>query len=373
MTLDQQQQQQAQRLNLDAILSLRYDPTKPTAHKRLTPADFAPIFYFTDIKQQILDTLNVLMPYEKEVSILLSAGVDSRFTLEMFRRLRPDTKITAVTVGFEDGPTDENRIAIELAYKYDVNCISITRDKILQDLPKLVKAVNEPRWNLYTYYAYEKCPTKQVYAGDGADELWSGYVWRYAKTGDVNTYLASHARDRISNMRELLPSYDEQGVKDLIAPYFTGNRLSYVDRCLMADYNGKLLYDYLPTGAALTKLLKKSLDSLFLMPAMIFLATHTPWRRKFDGKYGKLPLQDILGVRIAKKGFSPPLEKIWQNEGRELYRYYVNENSQIVKDRIINGDWVAKNQEPKDASHVNKMLQLVALEIWYRQNQQRKG
>lgn len=371
MTLEQQNQQAQHRLNIPAMLSLRYDPTKPTQHKRLTPADFEPLFYNSNIQELILTTLDVLMPYPKEVSILLSAGVDSRFTLDMFRRFRPETKITAVVVGFEDGPTDENRVALELAYKYDVNCISVTRDKILSDLPKLVKAVNEPRWNLYTFYAYEKCPTKQVYAGDGADELWSGYVWRYSKTGDVNTYLASHARDRINNMQELLPNYDEQGIKDLIAPNFTGNRLSYADRCLMADYNGKLLYDYLPTGAALTKLLKKKLDSLFLIPAMIFLATHTPWQKKLDGEYGKLPLQNILGTRIPKKGFSPPLEKIWYNEGRELYRYYVNENSQIVKDRVINGEWVAKNQEPKDAIHINKMLQLVALELWYRD--QHKG
>jgi len=286
----------------------------------------------------------------------------------MLARFCPDTKIKALTMGFND-EKDETKEAQELARKYNIPCQTIIKEDILSDLEKIMPVVKEPRWNVYPYYIYERCKGV-VYTGDGGDECWAGYTWRYKALQyslcGFWDYLHTNANDWVPDQPELLPNFTFiDDVLPLTRNNFDDIGLTNV---FMADFNGKLIHDYLWTDYCYSQHFGIDIRSLFMAEDMVHIATHTPWQLKWDGKYGKLPLQNILGIRKEqKRGFGPHLRTLWERQGKELYNQYVHQGSRIVKDGLINGDWIKKHREPESDRYINKMLQLVALEIWQRQ------
>jgi asparagine synthase (glutamine-hydrolysing) len=110
---------------------------------------------------------------------------------------------------------------------------------------------------------------------------------------------------------------------------------------------------------------------------MTKFATHLPWQEKYDvaSATGKLPLRAILqkegaGVEPVKKGFSVNTLSLWKNAGREIAGKYVNGESETVRAGVISRQWVQNTitrlaGEP-DVRYVNKMLGILALEVWWR-------
>jgi asparagine synthase (glutamine-hydrolysing) len=89
---------------------------------------------------------------------------------------------------------------------------------------------------------------------------------------------------------------------------------------------------------------------------------------------GKLPLRAILEqnnsmslVSKEKLGFNVNTISLWKSYGHNLCKEFLD-NSRIVKDSWINGDWIKKHIDNPDldVKYVNKFLGLLALEIWYR-------
>ncbi|HEX6067499.1 MAG TPA: hypothetical protein VFZ05_01750, partial [Nitrososphaera sp.] len=94
-----------------------------------------------------------------------------------------------------------------------------------------------------------------------------------------------------------------------------------------------------------------------------------------DTATGKLPLRSILKkqglpAEPVKKGFSVDTIALWDRGAREIAVRYVNPDSEVVRAGVISGAWVEKaharlNNAP-DFRHVNKMLGILALEVWWR-------
>ena len=115
---------------------------------------------------------------------------------------------------------------------------------------------------------------------------------------------------------------------------------------------------------------------------MIKFATHIPWSKKYDPKknIGKIPIRKILAdekgferKKIVKKGFGTDLIHLWKNNGKEIVELYVNEDAEMIKNKIINIDWITKSRrkirdEEKSVKfrYINKMFSLLAFEIWFR-------
>ena len=361
-------------MNLPALLTLRYDPSRPMYRRRLTPADFTPL-YHENIERRITDVVKDILPHLDKVTVTLSGGIDSHFTLSMFRKHRPDTKVECVTVGFDDDK-DETKQAVELARRYDVDCRVIIKENILEDLETIIPLMGEPRWNVYPYYIFQNVQNRVVYTGDGGDELWAGYVWRYRAMlehgASPTVYLLTHKNDWVDEQHELIPNFQWGDITKLFSEYFD-NTLHPVEQAMLADFNGKLLYDYIPQSFVYSKHFDLDIRSLFLSARMVELATHTPWQLKYDGnKYGKLPLRKILNVWDEKRGFGPNLKTLWERQGKELYRQYIHESSAIVRKGIISKEWIMK-EHPLEPQYINKMLQLVALEIWHTSFKQSAG
>src|SRR5581483_8574196 len=114
-----------------------------------------------------------------------------------------------------------------------------------------------------------------------------------------------------------------------------------LDQVFLADFNGKLLFDWLPVNHAFEKHLGIQIRSLFLNNRMIKFAFDLPWNKKYDPKTraGELPLRSLLnkqkGVHdindFNKRGFSVGLEYLWNKNAREIVTKYLNAESEIIR------------------------------------------
>lgn len=387
------------------ILTLRYDPNKKPGRKPLTPKDFKPIDYKNhdyNVESKIInlikdDLLKKQNQFRfKNVSLPLSSGIDSGITLAMIKKKLPETKIHCISVGFGN-KEDETKRAQELARIYDCDFHQIILDSVLKDLPKLIKIVKEPRWNLYPFYALKegKKKSKVFFTGDGGDEIFGGYTFRYQKFFSrfskktnwqkrIQLYLSCHERDWVPDQERIFGNkmkFSWKEIYKIFVPYFR-NYLSPIDQIFLADFNGKLLYDWIPTNNSFAKYLKLNVESIFLSNKMIKFATHLPWTEKYNiqSNIGKIPLQNILKTqkgftrkKIMKKGFGTNLSYLWKKDGNEIVSKFVNKDSEIIKNGIIDLSWVNKtnriiNGRDKNLSfrYINKMFLLLALEIWFR-------
>ena len=387
------------KVDTDAIasmLTLRYHPNKSRSPaRRLIARNFAPVkMIFSKAESRLLDIIrqDLVQIRSKSAAVLLSGGVDSIFTLAMLRKFRPDIDVRCVSMGFGEAE-DEVEYARRIADEFGCDFDSVFRGDVLSDLPMLISIVGEPRWNLYQYYALKlaRSKSRRIFSGDGGDELFGGYTFRYQRylssplarrTGwkqKVKLYLSCHERDWVPDQEKVFGTrvrFSWEKIHSLLKGYFE-NKLEPLDQVFLADYNGKLLYDWIPANHAFSKAIDAEISSIFLSRRMIRFATHIPWQFKYcpENATGKLLPKSLLrkeGLKVdpVKRGFSVDTVALWSRNAHEIASRYVNADSEVIKAGIISPIWIEKayarlNADP-DFRYVNKMLGILALEVWWR-------
>lgn len=383
------------------ILTLRYDPLGKPGRKPLIPSDFSPKAN-SNLELKIIDVIKKKLLQDREkldfkkVCVSLSGGIDSGLTLAMIREYLPDVKLSCVGLGFSYDDDEMSR-AREIARIYDCDFTEIIKNDILEELPKLIGVVKEPRWNLYNYYVFESSKNFSdiCYTGDGGDELFGGYTFRLSKflkllpkdatwKEKAKIYLQCHERDWVPEQEKIFGSkisFSWDNIYEMLKPYFDNN-LAPLDQVFLADFNGKLLYEWLPADKIYESYFNLNILSVFLSDECVRLATHIPWEQKYDKvtQLGKLPLRSILlkykgfeNRLLNKKGFGTDLADLWNDHTKEIVKSYVNLQSEIIKDGIISKEWIEKVEKKMYVSnskleprYINKMFLLLALEVWYR-------
>ena len=58
---------------------------------------------------------------------------------------------------------------------------------------------------------------------------------------------------------------------------------------------------------------------------------------------------------------------MWKSYGKDIFLHYFDK-SRLLEDKIINSDWIKQYASKNDLNvrYVNKLLGILALEIWYR-------
>ena len=153
--------------------------------------------------------------FDDNLSIALSGGVDSSLSLALFRKLNPEKKIHAISLKFSES-IDETPSAAKIAEKFNADHHVVYLENYLSELPKAISIIKLPFWDLHWYYVVKKAKTlsKTLISGDGGDELFAGYTFRYSKflslTSDdstplekVKAYLSCHERDRVSDQEKI--------------------------------------------------------------------------------------------------------------------------------------------------------------------------
>jgi len=377
------------------ILTLRYDPSINPNLPKKTWKDFEPIeepVNPTSIENSICDEIEKKLNYtnEQEISIALSGGVDSALMLSLLRKTKPDVKINAVSIKFANS-IDETPTASRIAEKYNADHHIIDLDNYLSELPKAISIIKLPFWDLHWYYVVKKSQTlsKTLISGDGGDELFAGYTFRYKKflsltsensnpNEKVKAYLECHERDRVPDQENIFNQkcqFSWNSIYNILLPFFDNN-LSRLEQVYLADYNGKLLYNFNPINSRITDYFKINQLSPLLNNELLTTATHIPTKCKYDvdNEIGKLPLRTILEKNNAaslvtkeKLGFNVNTINLWKLHGHDLCKEFLDD-SRVVKDGWINNDWIKKHIDNPDldVKYVNKFLGILAFEIWYR-------
>ena len=376
------------------ILSLRYHPSLEIDETRRTPKDFEPENapnYLAHIEDLILKTIKNEVR-ERKISVALSGGVDSTLVIALLRKALPDIQIEAISVKFADS-IDETKIATTIANNFNANHHIITIENFLEQLPKAISIIKMPFWDTHWYHVVKtaKRYSKSLMSGDGGDELFGGYTFRYEKfllnytskmspIEKTKLYLECHERDWVPDQENLFgnkANFSWSEIYSKLIPYFD-NSLSPIDQVFLADTNGKLLYNWTPLNSKFHKHFELKAISPLLSNELLAYAPHLNNSLKYNKKQniGKLPLRQILAkyvdpnlITSKKQGFSVNTRNLWTSQGKKLCDYYLD-NARIVQDEWISKDWITNHlsglNKDSDIRYINKFLGLLACEIWYR-------
>ena len=376
------------------ILSLRYCPSLDSNQDKFVSRDFLPeekFNYLKYIENSISSEIKNKVT-DNHISVALSGGVDSTLVTALLRKTKPDVKIDAISLKFADS-VDETKSAENIANTLNVNHHIISIENFLEYLPKAISIIKMPFWDTHWYHMVKvssKFSTSLV-SGDGGDELFGGYTFRYQKflsnfnsnmtpLDRVKLYLECHERDWVPDQNDLFDStanFSWDNIYSKIMPYFD-NSLSPLDQVFLADINGKLLHNWIPVNTSFHDFFNLKPITPILSKELMIYAPHLKNSIKYDQEknIGKIPLRKILSQHISnelitpnKQGFSVNTINLWNSHGREICDYYLD-NARIIKDKWINQEWVKKHRkkldENLDVRYVNKFLGLLAFEIWYR-------
>ena len=385
-------------MNLDSIksiLTLRYDNTQTPILPKLTSRDLIKKenFSIDNIHSQLISYLQKQIPndYSKPISISLSGGVDSSLLLCILKERFPDNQIDAISIKFSDS-VDETETASQIAQKIGVNHHIVEVDNYLEKLSDAISITKLPFWDIHWYYIVEKAKhfSNYLVSGDGGDELFGGYIFRYSKflskihpnstvTDKIQAYLSCHERDHVPDQDDIFTKkmeFNWQVIYDKLVPFFD-NELSPLEQVFLADYNGKLLYNFSIVNNTLAKSFNIQSITPLLFPELIQKSMKISPTQKYDSlsNIGKLPLRKILEkfgindlILKQKQGFSVNTKNLWKNYGLTMANDYLSD-AKIIQDGWVNRDWIQSNLNDQniDIRHINKLLGLLAFEIWYRQ------
>jgi len=385
-------------INICNIMTLRYDPTQrgilslKSIGNDVVKNRRKPYPTSRDVEANVRNVLKRTMAkYKPErISVALSSGVDSNVILSLIRDEFPKLEINCVTVSFDE--STEAHATKKIAENNSSNFHNVIVENPLRELPYLISLVKEPKWNIYQYYFIEKSAhfSNVLFTGDGGDELFGGYIFRYEKflaSYGVNLtwqdrtrlYLECHERDWVPDQDEIFGvklHFDWDSIYSLLRPYFD-NDLDPLDQVFMADYHGKLMYDFVPANKkffdhfnliGIAPLLDKSIiDMSFKMPPSL----------KYDhvAKKGKIPLRKIIAnhdidrVSDAKIGFGMDLKALWMRVAKEMVTSNLDK-ARIFEDKLIKKEFYNRSlkriDDTLDVRYISKLLHLLSLEIWYK-------
>ena len=385
-------------MNLDSIksiLTLRYDDTQTPILPKLTSRDLIKKenFSIENIHSQLISYLQKQIPndYSKPISISLSGGVDSSLLLCILKESFPDNQIDAISIKFSDS-VDETETASQIAKKVGVNHHIVEVDNYLEKLSDAISITKLPFWDIHWYYIVEKAKhfSNYLVSGDGGDELFGGYIFRYSKflskihpnstvNDKIQAYLSCHERDHVPDQDDIFTKkmeFNWQVIYDKLVPFFD-NELSPLEQVFLADYNGKLLYNFSIVNNSLAKSFNIQSITPLLFPELIQKSMKINSTQKYDSlsNVGKLPLRKILEkfgindlILKQKQGFSVNTKNLWKNYGLTMANDYLSD-AKIIQDGWVNKNWIQSNLNDQniDIRHINKLLGLLAFEIWYRQ------
>lgn len=387
------------------LLTLRYNPLLPATLPVITAREMGtmkPAPQSTDaIESMVSAHLKAGLqdvsddPY---IAVALSGGIDSTLVLGMLRKYFPSSRVIALSVRFEDS-YDETDQAARTSKAMDVEHVIVDVDNYMEEIPAAIHATSLPMWDLHWYHIAKHASINKadvIISGDGGDELFGGYTFRYkgflaeceenekrhtdSPETRARAYLNNHSRDHVPDQEEIFGprmKFRWGDIMGVLLPHFD-NGLRPLEQVFLADYNGKLLYNFAHVNGAMSRHFGIKSVSPLLSEDVIRYAMGMPAEEKYDAatNAGKLPLRSLLrSMKIghlaldSKVGFSPNTLSYWKSHGYDMCsKYLATDDARTIADGWICKEWVRGNLacDIKDVRYVNKFLGLLAFEVWYR-------
>ena len=146
---------------------------------------------------------------EGELAFLLSGGLDSSVVVALARRLLPWRKIRTFSIGLEGSDVDLKWARLVAAHlETEHHEYTFTVEEGLAAVPKVVAAVetldtttvraSTPMWLLIRNIKRDYPKTKVIYSGEGADEVFGGYLaFHQSKTVEQHSKWSASLLDNI--------------------------------------------------------------------------------------------------------------------------------------------------------------------------------
>lgn len=384
------------KIQIRNMLTLRYDPRfepaigkKTAKHMLFEENDFSG----KKTEKLLKHAFKVQFGSNTESKcVSLSSGIDSSLSLAILRELYPTTKITALCGVFDEN-NNESKIAKIISKKFDADFKIIKMPSIFKTMAEIIWITKKPRWNTYTHIISKEAKkfNSVLVTGDGADEIFGGYIFRYSKflkffkkndnwKTRTKNYLECHNRDWVPDQKTMFGTsikFSWDYIYNYFKKYFSGS-LHPLKQVFLADFNGKLLYDFIPTSKAICKYYDIEHFSPFLNSNMINFGMSIPLNQKYctDTNMGKIVLRKIakryeIPHIDNKQGFSPSLWNDWEKNGKKIFESLVmTEKANIFKQKLIDYNWVVSSFEglSQDGNirYLNRLISILALEIWYK-------
>tara|TARA_B100001123_G_C15340188_1_gene1034514 strand:+ start:2323 stop:3552 length:1230 start_codon:yes stop_codon:yes gene_type:complete len=380
---------------IQEILTLRYSKNWHNSHYSLSSNDFTqdtsinnPEKFIEDsIQREIREKIDI---NQKNVGIALSSGIDSTLVLALTRKEFPSINIETISVKFSNS-VDETSASKKISNIFETNHHVLEIENFLEDLPSAISIIKMPFWDTHWYHLCKtmKNFSKIFLSGDGGDELFGGYTFRYKKflenTKDTSTtqqkiltYLNCHERDWVPDQELIFTknmNFSWDKIYDILKPFFDNN-LHRLQQVFLADYHGKLSHNMIPMYDLIQQHFKIKNISPIQNEQLIKFSAQLPLNLKYDlqSNNGKIILQSILKkynvsnlLATKKQGFSVDTVNLWKSYGRKFFDYYFDK-SRLIESGLINPDWIESNLSRNELNvrYVNKFLGLLATEIWYR-------
>lgn len=270
--------------NLEPGTSVIYKNGQITKNKYFKFAFTNKSCSLTDLQEAIKDSIKYHLVSDVEVGAFLSSGIDSSYIVSLANIKKN------YTVGYDNNNFSEIKYAKELSTllnQENKNKI-ITKEEYLKALPKVIEALDEPLADpsaIAMYFCAElaSIDLKVVLSGEGADELFAGYL-TYMDEKNYNWYMkipffirniASKIAGVLPNMRGLNFIY-RRGRK-LEEEYIGINRICR-DREALKIVNLKkqmrtqnLTHEYYEEYASCSNLEKRQMIDFHLVLAKDFL------------------------------------------------------------------------------------------------------
>ena len=171
--------------SLKSILTLRYDNTIKPILQKLTWNDFVEQNSSNEagtIEKYLTNNIEKEISDSKKVVLALSGGIDSSLVLALTRKIFPEIDITAISIIFADS-FDESKEARQLTERFEAEHQIVHVDNYLEHLPNAISIIKKPFWDLHWYTIVKEAShiSNSLISGDGGDELFGGYTFRYEK------------------------------------------------------------------------------------------------------------------------------------------------------------------------------------------------
>ncbi len=400
------------------FLSLRYNPSEQgilkgivnkLELKPLSADDFKEFEEYTmdfcakNTKELLERELSKL--HDKKIGLGLSGGTDSSLLVALLSKQGLQASIKSYCVGFGD-ENDEFVTARAIANTFGTDYKEIIIDDLFKDFPLHIWHYGSPKRNLWafdTLKAIKDSGCDIALSGEGGDELFGGYTFRYdimvkvPKSANYKErtqfYLNTQSRDWVPDQEKMFGErfkkngkllYNWDTVLSLFYPYFK-SKLSIIGQTFLADYNFKLRCDFYDTDLKMAKAVGIDVASPFLGKKMTSFATHIPYRFKYHNGQSKMILRKLLKdlgapdlvVNKPKQGWSAGPVAVWRKGLKDRCEHFVL-NGTIIEDGWIDKKWVKKafskieqqigdKKNQKIIAYINKLWDLLALEIFYQQ------
>lgn len=370
------------------------------------------------------DAVKLRLQADVPVGCFLSGGLDSSLISALAKQEKPDLK--TFSIGFRDHQyLDESRYAelVSGHLKTTHQSFLLREDDFLQEVPAFLNAIDEPfadssAFNLYLLSKHSRKDVKVALSGDGADELFKGYVKHKALLYSAHPLLQSISdglhvfSSRLAGSRESavqnklrqlnklgqLRSLNPVEKQEFLASISNHREVAGLIKSRVSDsafqqlfqnagnYTAQSIEEWFDLQVVLTEdmLVKTDRFSMrhgleirnpFLDYRVVNFALHLNRHQKINFRQQKIILRKELGhllpkeiVKRPKKGFELPL-KSWlcgQLRGT-LEKDWLNEEK-IKQEGLLNVEAVASLKSQLFSSHPGdsaaKVWALIVFENW---------